>query len=228
MQRLKMVCLCALLASLAFATCEAALLLRSARRATDAMPSAVSGQIDSIELALAGQLTAIRADTIALIDKRTGQALSIVDRRAGDTLARLDTLSMRADAQLTTINAVARDLSVQTAATLAGVRSDLQPTFTEAQTLLATSNRTVADLHPQLLGLVAASKVTAGETAQTMREVKNAAPKMVDSVEHIAASADGIAADAKLEADEVTKPKKWWQKILGPLYTVARLIALVF
>ena len=59
-----------------------------------------------------------------------------------------------------------------------------------------------------------------------MREVKTAAPEMVKSVQGIAASADGIAADAKLEADEITRPKRWWQKILGPVYTVIRCISL--
>jgi hypothetical protein len=91
--------------------------------------------------------------------------------------------------------------------------------------IVADADSTVRDLHPQMLGLVAASKVTAGETAQTMRTVRDAAPKIVASVADVGNSADGIAADVQREADEATKPKRWWQKILGPIYTVGRLVA---
>ena len=38
-------------------------------------------------------------------------------------------------------------------------------------------------------------------------------------------SADAIAADVKREADSITKPKHWYEKILGPVYTVGKLVA---
>jgi hypothetical protein len=38
-------------------------------------------------------------------------------------------------------------------------------------------------------------------------------------------SADAIAADVKREADSITKPKHWYEKILGPVYTVEKLVA---
>ena len=42
----------------------------------------------------------------------------------------------------------------------------------------------------------------------------------------ISGSVDGVAADVRREADEITKPKRWYQKILGPVYTAARLVAM--
>lgn len=145
-----------------------------------------------------------------MVDQRTGDALALVDRRA-------DALTAAADAQLDAANA-----------TLAGIRTDLSPALQNSQRLIADTDKAVNDLHPQLLGLVAASKVTAGETAQTMRQVKDATPAMVQSVQSVAKSFDGIAADVKKEADDITKPKTWWQKVLGPVYTAVRLAAAFF
>ena len=44
-------------------------------------------------------------------------------------------------------------------------------------------------------------------------------------MEGISKSADGVAADVKREADALTRPKHWYEKILGPVYTVGRLVA---
>jgi hypothetical protein len=41
----------------------------------------------------------------------------------------------------------------------------------------------------------------------------------------IAKSADAVAADVKREADSVIAPKPWYSKILGPVYTVGKLVA---
>jgi hypothetical protein len=44
-------------------------------------------------------------------------------------------------------------------------------------------------------------------------------------VEGISKSAYGVDADVKREADALTRPKHWYEKILGPVYTVGRLVA---
>ena len=44
-------------------------------------------------------------------------------------------------------------------------------------------------------------------------------------MEGISKSADGVAADVKRDADALTRPKHWYGKILGPVYTVGRLVA---
>ena len=66
---------------------------------------------------------------------------------------------------------------------------------------------------------------TAGHVEQMSDAIEKATPQLTQSVVTISKSADGIAADVKREADVVTAPKKWYEKILGPVYTVGRLVA---
>ena len=68
--------------------------------------------------------------------------------------------------------------------------------------------------------------------AYASEAVRDAAPAVAasvvsvsKSVDGIGKSADGIAADVKREADSITAPKKWYAKLLGPVYTVGRLVA---
>jgi hypothetical protein len=124
-----------------------------------------------------------------------GAIRETADRRVGDTLA-------RADAALQTVEEA---------------RRDLQPVLAAAQGTLHEADRTVTDLHPQLLGLVAASKVTAGETAQTMRDFRNAVPSFITQGQRISANVDtatlqfsGVASNL----NRLTKPK-WYDRLLG-------------
>jgi ABC-type transporter Mla subunit MlaD len=117
------------------------------------------------------------------------------DRRVGDTLA-------RADAALESA---------------AGLRRDLQPVLSTAQATLHDADRTVADLHPQLLGLVAASKVTAGETAQTMRDFRNAVPNFLAQGQRITANVNTATSEfsgVATNLNRLTKPK-WYDRLLG-------------
>ena len=59
--------------------------------------------------------------------------------------------------------------------------------------------------------------------AHASEAVRDAAPKVAESVVSIGKSADAIAADVKREADSITKPKHWYEKILGPAYAVGKL-----
>ena len=61
--------------------------------------------------------------------------------------------------------------------------------------------------------------------AQASEAVRDATPKVAESVVGIGKSADAVAADVKREADSITKPKHWYEKILGPVYTVVKLVA---
>jgi hypothetical protein len=124
-----------------------------------------------------------------------GQIRTAADRRVGDTLARVDTALGTAD----------------------GLRRDLQPVLADAQSTLHDADRTVADLHPQLLGLVAASKVTAGETAQAMRDFRNAVPSFISQGNTIAANVNIATAQfsgVATNLNRLTKPK-WYDRLLG-------------
>jgi predicted aconitase len=198
---------CALLAAMTGVAVQAILLLHEATRATMALPVAVSAELQATRAALVGEIAATRRDLTSqvevarkdLLARADGQATalqanavqqignirSLVDRRLGDTLARVDTA-----------------LGI-----VEGVRADLKPVLDGAAALEADTDKTVTDLHPQLLGLVAAGKVTAGEAATTMREIQRATPEIVASVkgaaEHIDAATEA-SATASANAAAVT------------------------
>ena len=196
------ICVCALLAAstgLVVCTIE---LVRSATVTVSALPAEVSATraalVDEVRAARKDalvrserQVAALRKDLMA----EAGEIRESADRRVGDTLA-------RADAALQTVEEA---------------RRDLQPVLAAAQGTLHEADRTVTDLHPQLLGLVAASKVTAGETAQTMRDFRNAVPSFITQGQRISANVDtatlqfsGVASNL----NRLTKPK-WYDRLLG-------------
>jgi len=136
-------------------------LVRAATTAVSALP----GEVNATGAALVGEVRSARQEVVTASERQVaalrigvlaeaGEIRLAADRRVGDTLARAD-------------------IALGTAEEL---RQDMKPVLDAAQATLHDTDRTVADLHPQLLGLVAASKVTAGETAQTMRDVRNAVP----------------------------------------------------
>jgi len=148
------------------------------------------------------QATGIRRDLVSVVrDFRT-----TADRRLGDALSRYDdtlqVLDQRSLSALLEVDAV---------------RQDLQPTIGNLEKITAHTDRAVVDLHPQLLGLVAASKVTAGETAQTMRTFQAAVPGFLAQGQAIAGNVtratvefSGVAANL----NRLTKPK-WYDRLLG-------------
>ena len=203
MKIIRQIFVCALLTALTgLAVCTIQLV-----RAATATVSALPGEVSATRAALMAEVQAARQDVLARSERQAaalrqdvlqeaGEIRETADRRVGDTLA-------RADAALETAE---------------GLRRDLQPVLDAAQGTLHDADRTVADLHPQLLGLVAASKVTAGETAQTMRDFRNAVPEL-----HRARAEDqrqrghgharnfrGVATNL----NRLTKPK-WYDRLLG-------------
>jgi len=215
--RLKVALTCALLAAATGLAVQATLLLHEATQAARALPLAVSGELRATRDGVLAQVAATRTDLSAqlkvarwdLLDRterevaalrtdvmgEVGQIRSTADRRVGDTLARVDTALSTAE----------------------GLRSDLRPVEDAAQSTLHDADRTVADLHPQLLGLVAASKVTAGETAQTMRDFRNAFPSFIAQGNSIAANVNVATAQfsgVATNLNRLTKPK-WYDRLLG-------------
>ncbi len=93
---------------------------------------------------------AIRVDAKSVVST----AVERTDRRVGETLARAD----------------------RALATVENLRADLRPVLADADELLQQTSGTVAVLRPQTLGLIAATKRAAGETAQAARRVDAALP----------------------------------------------------
>ena len=116
--------------------------------------------------------------------------------------------------------------------TLDRVQAGLTPVLANAAALEANAAKVAASedisgvrVLQDTRFLMARAARTAGHIEQASDKVEAAAPQIAQSVISIGKSADGSAADVKREADEITAPKKWWQKALGPIYTVGRLVA---
>jgi hypothetical protein len=202
MKIIRQVFVCALLAALTGLVVCAIVLVRAASVAVSALPAEVA----ATRAALLNEVRASRKDVLMASERQVAalrkgildqvdQARLAADRRVGDTLARAD---------------AARE-------TAEGLRRDLRPVLDAAQSTLHDTDRTMVDLHPQLLGLVAASKVTAGETAQTMRDFRNAVPSFITQSQAITANVNtatlefsGVASNL----NRLTKPK-WYDRLLG-------------
>ena len=202
MKTISQICVCALLTALTgLAVCAIELV-----RTTMATVSALPGEVSATRAALVNEVRAARQDVLLRSERQVsalrrdvmaeaGEIRQTADQRVGDTLA-------RADAVLDTA---------------AGLRRDLQPVLDAAQGTLHEADRTVADLHPQLLGLVAASKVTAGETAQTMRDFRSAVPNFITQGQRISANVNTATAEfsgVATNLNRLTKPK-WYDRLLG-------------
>jgi hypothetical protein len=202
MQLIRQIFVCALLAALTALAVSTMLLVRAATATVAALP----GEVDATRAALIGEVGAARKDLLSRSERQVtalrkdvmaeaGEIRRDADQRVGDTLARAD-------------------LALGTAE---GLRRDMQPLLAAAEGTIDDADRTVTDLHPQLLGLVAASKVTAGETAQTMRDFRNAVPSFITQGQAITANVNtattefsGVAANL----NRLTKPK-WYDRLLG-------------
>jgi hypothetical protein len=196
------ICVCALLAALTALVAYTIELVR----ATTATVSALPGEVDATRVALLAEARASRQDILARSERQIAALRKDVmaqadefrktaDQRVGDTLA-------RADAALGTAEAL---------------RRDVQPVLDAARITLHEADRTVTDLHPQLLGLVAASKVTAGETALTMRDIRGAVPTFIGQWQKIGANADTATSEfsgVATNLNRLTKPK-WYDRLLG-------------
>ena len=202
MKTILQICGCALLAALTGLVLYAVQFVRVATATVSALPYEVSDTraalVDEVRAARKDiaarserQVAALRKDAMA----EAGEIRQTADRRVGDTLARAD-----------------RALSA-----VEGLRGDLAPVLDAAQSTLHQADRTVSDLHPQLLGLVAASKVTAGETAQTMRDFRGAVPSFIAQGNTIAANVNVATSEfsgVATNLNRLTKPK-WYDRLLG-------------
>ncbi len=199
MRLIRDVLTCVLLAVLIAAAMYGILFVRAAEKTVAAVPVQIADtraaligeiattrkdlnrQLDATRSDLNGQVAALRMETLAEV----AEIRKTADRRIGDTLGRVDTALGTAER----------------------VEADLKPVLDGGTRLVADADKTVNDLHPQLLGLVAAAKVTAGEGAQTMREIQRATPEILASVKDATAHIDaatGASAEASANAARVT------------------------
>jgi methyl-accepting chemotaxis protein len=85
---------------------------------------------------------------------------------------------------------------------LEALRQDMAGSFERVNALLDDTDQAVRTLTPQALGLVAAAKVTAGETAQAMRTLEREMPAIVANVRQTSAN-----------VTQITKPSRWYLRL---------------
>jgi len=188
-------------------------------------------------LGRAEDLLATTATTVETAGDSVRQLPGIADARLGDVNETLNGAVRMANGQLTGARADIRAagkrldgpaLAISSSvAHLSGLREDLAPVLAEAQRTAANLALTTRDLRPQVLGLVAASKVAAGEVATMGREIQRATPSAIASFQGIQGSvqrtaeaislgipqfienSNGIAANV----NQITKPR-WYDRVI--------------
>lgn len=102
---------------------------------------------------------------------------------------------------------------------VAKVQADLHPVLANAASLTKDTQDSLDDLYADIKASTESATVAITSAAHASEAVRDAAPKVAESVVSIGKSADAVAADVKREADSVIAPEPWYSKILGPVYT---------
>lgn len=135
--------------------------------------------------ALGPQVRSEARGIVQTLDGRAGAIQATAD-------ARLASIEEKADKQLTETNRILE-------AGVRDIRGDMRPVFAEAHETLSQASGTIAVLRPQALGLMAASKVTAGESAQAARRFDAALPQFL-----------AITTRTANNVERMTRPSSWW------------------
>ena len=155
-----------------------------------------------------------RDDLIGIARPIPTQVLETVNVAVADADRRIEYISRRADDRMGEALDVMKTLE-----------SDAKPMMTNSASMVKDVQDSLDQVYPDIEGTVASATVAVTGIARASEAMGNAAPKVADAVVSMASSADGVAADVKREADELTKPKHWYDRILGPVYTLGRLVA---
>ncbi len=214
-----LVCASAFLGCGAWLAVEAVFSVRAITAATVKAESAIATSAAELPRVADARLAAIQKQTLELvnmhgatIEKTLAGTVRILD-------ARLASIENTADRQLSAANASLGLVTTTAAATLpavstsasqsiASIASDVHSVAAPAASVAAQLN----DAAPLYLDCDSGNCLfnhiqgTSRAIDQTMKAVAKAAPQ-------IAESTAGVAADIRREADELTRPKRWWQKL---------------
>lgn len=140
-------------------------------------------------------------DLLGSSNERLKQAVDVADKRLGETIEIFS-------ATLKPIPGLFAGID-DTNRTLRETVASIRPTIDHVNEATAILFRRDA-LPAQILGLVAASKVTMGETAQTMRAIERATPGILSTFGTLEKSAAATAENL----NRLTKPR-WYDRALG-------------
>jgi hypothetical protein len=180
------------------------------------------------------------AKTRDLADRHAKQIEQDIRLRLDAVLVRVDTLTNKADTQLTGARADIKEIGDLFSSRVDAVKdsliAEIHPVMANAAQITANAASITAHadeasailfrrdaLPAQLLGVTAAAKVTLGETAQTMRTVRDAAPEISAAAIKVSNSVASIADSGAQEAKKFTAPQTRREKIMLWLQLVPRL-----
>jgi len=132
------------------------------------------------------------------LDTRAGQAIQVADQRLAsvERITEMEISQVRSEVRM--------------------LRERIESTITQADKLLADTDRAVQLLTPQALGLVAAAKVTAGETATTMRDWRRATPALIQGIDQVVRNSNRTTeatATVMQNFAAATKPLPRWMRV---------------
>lgn len=203
--------------------------VRVSRAAADAL--AAWGAAPEAALELAGQESReyrraaliVAGAAIVAADFRTAEALMLADQTRQDLSRQVAHLRVDARDEISSLRADLRPVlaaGVHGIEELGRLRSDVKPVLASADELLQQSSSTVALIRPQALGLMAAAKVTAGETARAARRIDAALPAIVASVDLFARESAQTAVETRgtmRNLNETTRSLPRWVRLIPPL-----------
>jgi len=212
MKFLKDILVCLLLSACSVFCLSLIKLVRDADNTVRAVPA----EIRATSYAISAEIQSTRRDLLATVntqataiqhtaDLRLASIQQMVDTRTAQALQIADSRLSDATAQVAKVQADLHPVLANAAASIDP--KDIQGTIRDSRFLMARAAR------------------TAGHVEQMADAIEKATPQVTQSVVSVGKSADGIAADVKREADVIAKPKHWYEKILGPLYTVGALVS---
>jgi uncharacterized protein YoxC len=167
----------------------------------------VDKQATGIRRDLTGQIEGARKELLARSDKQltalrndvmenVAEIRTMADRRVGDSLDRVDSAL----------------------AEIHGLREDVQPVLANATSLTANAAQVAGDVHEyidenyyDLYAIPDTANVMLRAVAESAVQVGKASPAVADAVIK--------------EANAITKPKHWYEKVFGPAFDILRLVA---
>lgn len=209
-------------------------LLVSVRPAVDSFGAAPA----RLESRVADLQSAVELVPGQIADRVLSAAVPLIDKHAGlirrDLFGQVEALRLevlgpegrwvslqsavlaRVDEGVRIIEATRRENVAPVLTAAIGVISDLRPTLRNAESITGHADEAAAILFrrdalpAQVLGVLGGAKVTLGETAQTMRTVRSAAPMFVSQGQAITNEFLSIGSNI----NRLTKPH-WYDRLLG-------------
>ncbi len=227
MQTLRQILVCASLAALClflgFATYGVWIITGVAEQLPERMEAAVIetrgqllAQITTTSDDLLKHLTALELRTDARLGSIQADARLELAATRELVATRLDASLARADTALGEVHALRSDLrpSLDNLAGISEHALHVSAHTDEATAILFARNA----LPAQLLGVLGATKVTMGQTAETMRDIQRATPQMIATWQEIGVDAHSVTVNIK----RLTAPH-WYDRALGYGATALRI-----